>query len=83
MTKPSLQVQNTSRLTWFADGARSSLSSFESINLGEAGDLEKLAQQLLEDPIALQKLGDRVFELLEREIRSQRERSCAYGRPLS
>lgn len=42
--------------------------------------LSQLAAQLLQDPLALQQLSDRVVELLERDLLLQRERSQGYGR---
>jgi hypothetical protein len=42
--------------------------------------LSQLAAQLLQDPLAVQQLGDRVVELLQRDLGLQRERSHGYGR---
>lgn len=42
--------------------------------------LSQLAAQLLQDPLALQQLSDRVVELLQRDLMLQRERSHGYGR---
>ncbi len=41
--------------------------------------LAQMAAQLLEDPMAVRQLGDRVFELLQQDLRLQRERSHGYG----
>lgn len=53
------------------------------LDLPDAEDLAMLSQvaaQLLHDPLAVQQLSDRVVELLQQEIRQQRERSRGYGR---
>lgn len=42
--------------------------------------LSQLAAQLLQDPLAMQQLSDRVVELLQQDLRRQRERSREYGR---
>jgi hypothetical protein len=42
--------------------------------------LSQLAAQLLDDPLALQQLSDRVVELLHQDLERQRERSRGYGR---
>jgi hypothetical protein len=39
-----------------------------------------LAQQILQDPLQLQQLGDRVYELLQQDLRILQERSRGYGR---
>lgn len=44
------------------------------------GELAHLAQQVLADPMAVQKLSDRVVELMRQDVRRQRERSGSYGR---
>lgn len=44
------------------------------------GELAALAHRLLEDPIALHQLSDRVFELLQQDIRLQQERHRTYRR---
>jgi hypothetical protein len=42
--------------------------------------LSQLAEQLLQDPLALQQLSDRVLELLHQDLERQQERSRGYGR---
>lgn len=42
--------------------------------------LAQLAAQLLQDPIAVYHLSDRVFELLQQDLDRQRERGYGYGR---
>lgn len=46
----------------------------------ELAILSQIAAQLLNDPLAVQQLSDRVVELLQQEIRQERERSRGYGR---
>jgi hypothetical protein len=40
---------------------------------------EKLLEQILRDPLLMEKLSHRVYELLRDEIRTQQERSIGYG----
>ena len=42
--------------------------------------LSQLAAQLLQDPLAVKQLSDRVVELLQNDLRLQRERNHGYGR---
>lgn len=37
--------------------------------------LTQLCETLLQDPISLQKVSDRVYELLQEDVRNQRDRS--------
>lgn len=49
----------------------------------KADELETLCQlaaELLEDPLAVQRLSARVLELLQRDLEQQRERHHGYGR---
>ncbi|MEO0870056.1 MAG: hypothetical protein AAFY17_16825 [Cyanobacteria bacterium J06642_11] len=48
----------------------------------EADQLAKVAGDILADPILFRQLCDRVYELLQKDLRSQRERSYGYGRNL-
>ncbi|NEQ32275.1 MAG: hypothetical protein F6K04_14950 [Leptolyngbya sp. SIO4C5] len=41
----------------------------------EVKQLSKLAETILQDPILLRKLGDRIFELMQEDIRNQRDRA--------
>jgi hypothetical protein len=41
---------------------------------------ETVLNQILHDPLLLQQLGDRVYELLQEDLRKQSERSRGYGR---
>jgi hypothetical protein len=43
-------------------------------------NLAQLASQVLQDPLAMRWVGDRVVELLRRDLRQQQERSRGYGR---
>ncbi|NER79585.1 MAG: hypothetical protein F6K42_08370 [Leptolyngbya sp. SIO1D8] len=62
------------------DGMGASLTDFAVMNFEATDDLEKLAEEILEDPIALQELGDRVFDLLKQDVRAQQERHDPYRR---
>jgi urease gamma subunit len=42
--------------------------------------LSQLASQLLQDPMAVKQLSDRVLELLHQDLVQQQERSHGYGR---
>lgn len=42
--------------------------------------LLQLAAQLLSDPLSVQRLSDRVVELLQQDLRLQHERNFGYGR---
>ena len=46
----------------------------------ELAMLSQLAAQLLQDPLAVKQLSDRVVELLQNDLRLQRERNHGYGR---
>lgn len=48
----------------------------------EAGQLSAVAGDVLNNPILFRKLCDRVYELLQKDLRHQRERSYGYGRNL-
>jgi hypothetical protein len=41
---------------------------------------ETVLNQILHDPLLLQQVGDRVYELLQEDLRKQSERSRGYGR---
>ncbi|MGD1702760.1 hypothetical protein [Dapis sp. BLCC M229] len=46
-------------------------------------DLEgKLIEKIINDPILLRKLCDRIYKLMEEDIRNQQERICNYRRIL-
>ncbi|MBW4515035.1 MAG: hypothetical protein KME11_07405 [Timaviella obliquedivisa GSE-PSE-MK23-08B] len=42
--------------------------------------IAKLTQQILQNPLQLQQLGDRVYELLQQDLRIHQERSRGYGK---
>lgn len=44
-----------------------------------AVNTEQIAKKVLQDPIMMQKLGDRVLELLREDLRLLKERSQGYG----
>ena len=46
----------------------------------EAQAVAALAAKILEDPIAMHKLGERLFQMLQADLMIQRERSLGYGR---
>ena len=46
----------------------------------ETSGLASLATQVLEDPIALRQLSDRVFALLKQELQQENERRGYHGR---
>ncbi|MGF1521681.1 MAG: hypothetical protein ACFBSF_05100 [Leptolyngbyaceae cyanobacterium] len=62
------------------EGLRHALAGFASPHQEDADELASLAQQVLDDPVALEQLSDRVFELFKQDIRAQRERSGTYKR---
>lgn len=53
-------------------------AEFQS-NQKELGELSTLADQVLQDPLLLSKLGDRIYQLLQEDLRYQQERSRNYG----
>ena len=80
MTNASQPSQNARHSRHAMDSVWGSLTDFAAIDLEATGDLEKLARKILDDPIALQQLSDRVFELLQQDVWAQRDRNCTYGR---
>jgi dephospho-CoA kinase len=42
-------------------------------------NIEKIAKKILQDPIMIQKLSDRVLELLREDMRVLKERCQGYG----
>jgi len=42
--------------------------------MSEVKQLSQAAQQVLQDPILLRQLCDRVYELLQEDVRNQRDR---------
>jgi hypothetical protein len=52
----------------------------EPIQIDDLATLAQVSAQLLEDPIAVYQLSDRVFELLQQDLFLQRERGYGYGR---
>ena len=54
-----------------------------SSNLPEQAALVQLATEVLDSSVLLHKLSDRVYALLQAELRHQRDRSGAFYRRLS
>lgn len=48
--------------------------------LAEQEALLQLAAEILQDPLAMQYLCDRVYTLMQQDLQRQRERSRGYGR---
>ncbi len=46
----------------------------------EAQAVAALAAKILEDPVAMHKLSERLFQMLQADLTIQRERSLGYGR---
>lgn len=46
----------------------------------EVQQLATLAAQVLDDPVALRRLSDRVFVLLKQDLQQEQERRGGYGR---
>jgi hypothetical protein len=44
--------------------------------------LSTLADKVLNDPILLRKLGDRIYEIMQEDIRNQRDRTGYFKRSL-
>lgn len=42
--------------------------------------LTQLAAKILQDPLAMRRLSDRVFQLLQEDLQLQKERNQGYGR---
>ncbi|MDX2228490.1 MAG: hypothetical protein NW220_02550 [Leptolyngbyaceae cyanobacterium bins.349] len=54
----------------------------EPIQGADLATLAQLAAQVLQDPLKVQQLSDRVFELLQHDLTLQQERIYGYGRRL-
>lgn len=52
----------------------------ETLQPDELAILSQLSAELLQNPLALQQLSDRVLELMRQDLRLQRERHHGYGR---
>ena len=52
----------------------------KTLDADELAKYAPLAAQILDDPVTLRKVSDRVFELLCRDLRLQQERRQGYGR---
>lgn len=80
MNNTSVPSQRVDDPMGHIDCLRSPVTGFAHTNWDESDELANLAHQMLEDPVALEQLCDRVFELLKRDIHLQRERSWGYRR---
>jgi hypothetical protein len=61
-------------------GAYATPMQFGELSAEELALLSHLAAQVLEDPLAIQQLSDRVVELLGQDLEIERERDRGYGR---
>ena len=52
----------------------------KTLGVEELAKYAPLAAQILDDPVAMRKVSDRVFELLRQDLRLQQERRQGYGR---
>lgn len=57
-----------------------SVEQGKTLDADELSKYAPLASQILDDPVALRQVSDRVFELLCRDLRLQQERRQGYGR---
>jgi hypothetical protein len=90
MTEPSLPIASLGtvpmgdrgvELAAVRPSAYAAPAQFLALPQGQELDaLAQLAQQVLADPLAVQRLSDRVVELMRQDLRQQRERSGSYGR---
>lgn len=51
-----------------------------ALSAEDSQELAALASQILDDPVALRRLSDRVFELLKQDLQQEQERRGGYGR---
>ena len=52
----------------------------KTVTVDELAQYAPLAAQILDDPVAMRRVCDRVFELLCQDLRLQQERRQGYGR---
>ena len=52
---------------------------FEKLCPAELKGLEALAEKILEDPLALQQLSNRVYRLMQDDLHRQQDRQRVYG----
>lgn len=55
------------------------LNSNDAANTSDRNNLLKLAAKVLADPMLQRQLGERVYELMQEDLRRQKERSTNYG----
>lgn len=61
-------------------GYAASASMLEDKTEEDRVALTQLAAKILQDPLAMRRLSDRVFQLLQEDLQLQRERNRGYGR---
>ena len=52
---------------------------FEQLNPAELKELRALAEKILEEPLALQQLSDRVYRLMQEDLNHQQDWQRVYG----
>ena len=57
-----------------------SVERLNTVDRDELAQYAPLATQILDDPVAMRQVSDRVFELLCQDLRLQQERRRGYGR---
>jgi hypothetical protein len=80
MNDASFQSQSANVPSYLMGYGGSAVGAFAVSDWDEAQELAGLAQQILDDPVALEVLSDRVYALLSQEIRLQQERRPAHRR---
>jgi O-glycosyl hydrolase len=80
MTNAALPSSRADVPSYLMNYGGSAIADFAASDWQEAQELASLAEQILEDPVALAVLSDRVYALLAQEIRLQQERRPAYRR---
>lgn len=74
LPSPSTQPPNSSTPLPF------SVVRGNTLDADELAKYAPLAAQILDDPVTLRKVSDRVFELLCQDLRLQQDRRQGYGR---
>jgi hypothetical protein len=69
-----------SRETLQRDLAKRQTSNDEAAESDEVSALNRFAAEVRNNPLLLEKLGRRVYELLEADLQYQRERNWTYGK---
>ncbi|MBM0744557.1 hypothetical protein JOY44_23605 [Phormidium sp. CLA17] len=71
---------NSRPIAAVSPGEYAAPAQFLEIDSAELEMLSQLAAQLLNDPLAVQRLSDRVVELMQQDLKLQQERDRGYGR---